>query len=78
MLNAGYESRSVMSATTHITYDSFRGTMKYLVGTICQRDTTQFLVGTHTLRKTAYLFAVWGFMNGMRLGSYTNLAIPRK
>ena len=78
VLISGYQSGSVMSATTHITYDSFRSTMKYLVGTICQRDTSQFLVGTHTLRKTAYLFAVWGFMNGLKLGSYANIALPRK
>jgi hypothetical protein len=67
-----------MSATTHVTYDSSRSTMKYLVGTICQCDRSQFFVGTHTLRKTAYLFAVWGFMNGIKLGSYANIALPHK
>jgi hypothetical protein len=77
LLIDSYQSDSTLSATKHITYDSFRSTLKHLVGNICQRDTSQFLVGTHTLRKTAYLFAVWGCMTGLKEGNYKD-AIPRK
>jgi len=61
---------------THMSYGSFLSMYKNLIGSICHRDTKIFQVGTHTSRKTGYLFAVWGFLTGVKLGSYDSLTIP--
>ena len=37
---------------------------------VCGRSDYDFLVGSHTLRKTAYLFAIWGYFEGKKLGHY--------
>lgn len=59
-----------LNGSTHVTYGSYLTVMKFLVSNVCRRDTKEFVVGTHTMRKTAYLFAVWGFHTGERLAAY--------
>ena len=54
--------------TKNITKSAFKRRLKNLIP-LCGRENREFLIGTHTLRKTAYLFAVWGFFNGLKLGS---------
>jgi hypothetical protein len=66
-----------LQSSDHISYGSFLSLSKSLVTTICGRDEKIFVVGTHTLRKTAYLFAVWGFLRGLRLGSYADFSMPQ-
>ena len=55
-------------------YEDFHRRFKKLVEKILQRDVKLFLVGTHTLRKTAYLLAIWGFYFAALYGS--EIAIP--
>jgi hypothetical protein len=73
-----YEKGEPVDSDKRISYGSFLWMMKHLIRDVCKRDCTIFQVGTHTLRKTAYLFAVWGFLGGMRAGAYADEAIPRK
>lgn len=60
----------------HMSYGSFLSMYKNLIGSICHRDTKMFKVGTHTSRKTGYLFAVWGFLIGVHWDRMT-LSISR-
>lgn len=47
----------------HVTYDDWLKRMKAVVGTVfTEAEKKEFTIGTHTLRKTAYLFACWGIM----------------
>lgn len=64
------------SPDKRIAYTPFLRLVSSLVQDVCKRDISMFTVGTHICRKTAYLFAVWGFMNGLSLGSYSNFLIP--
>ena len=59
-----------MNSETHVEYGAFLDKLKDLVENVCKRDPTLFLVGTHTLRKTAYLFAIWGFFEGVKNGEH--------
>ena len=59
MLEQG--SKRPFSCSVHVSYDDFLKKFKKLVTDVLKRDETIFIVGTHTLRKTAYLMAIWGF-----------------
>ena len=65
-----------LNATDHIKYATVLMIIKRLITKVCKRDIFLFTVATHILRKTAYLFAVWGYMNQVTMESYKALAIP--
>jgi hypothetical protein len=48
----------------HFSYDSFLGVAKHLLIDVLKRDESKMgsqIIGTHILRKTAFVFAKWGF-----------------
>jgi hypothetical protein len=48
----------------HLAYDCFLGVMKHLLVNVLKRDESKMggqIIGTHILRKSAFLFAKWGF-----------------
>ncbi|KAL3920374.1 MAG: hypothetical protein SGILL_003296 [Bacillariaceae sp.] len=59
VLKEAFDSGLPLRANDSLPYNTFRKRLKWLVVNILKRDTTEFKVGTHTLRKTAYLFALW-------------------
>lgn len=54
----------VQCHTQPLSYDSFNSTLKKLIVGVLGKDKKLFTVGSHTLRKTGYLFAVWGYYEG--------------
>jgi hypothetical protein len=49
---------------SHLSYECFLGVMKNLLIVVLKRDESNMgkqIIGTHLLRKTAFLFAKWGF-----------------
>ena len=63
-------------ADSHISYKEFLRKFKGLVTTVLLRDENIFIVGTHTLQKTAYLMAIWGFYYASQAN--TEVAVPCK
>ena len=59
------QSRRPMTSDLHVKYKEFLRRFKFVVYHVVGRDDKFFLVGTHTMRKTAYLLAIWGFYWGM-------------
>jgi hypothetical protein len=66
--DAGYLFPRIDKKTGEVTQekwlcDDFLDVMKFLVEDILKKDTAEdkSIIGTHILRKTAYLMAVWGF-----------------
>jgi hypothetical protein len=48
----------------HLSHDSFLGMMKHLLIDVLKRDESKMgsqIIGTHILRKSAFVFAKWGF-----------------
>jgi hypothetical protein len=66
--DAGYLFPRIDKKTGEVThekwlYEDFLDVMKFLVQDILKKDTAEdkSIIGTHILRKTAYLMALWGF-----------------
>jgi hypothetical protein len=49
-------------STTEIPYETFLKRMKHLLINILKKDEKEICVGTHTLRKTGYLFGVYSML----------------
>jgi hypothetical protein len=62
--------------TTRIKYTPFLRLISKLVKTVCKRDVARFTVGTHTMRKTAYLIAIWGILSSAEQASLIKHSIP--
>ena len=66
-------SQEALVCETHIKYQDFAFKFKVLVKEVIGRDEKIFLVGTHTLRKTAYLMAIWGYYHETKENSDSTL-----
>lgn len=69
-------SRRPLKSEVHFEYRAFLRAFKQLVHGILGREKGVFIVGTHTMRKTAYLFAIWGFYFSHKMG--VDIMIPGK
>ena len=60
-----YTTSSSKTFAGHMEYSSWLSIMKNLMTKVLHRDekTQSVSVGTHTLRKTGYLFAIWGVIS---------------
>lgn len=70
-----------LCSTEHIQYEDFLTYFKHLCYKILKRLENVFIIGTHTMRKTAYLFAIWGFYFSCNYGARshtTTQVIPCK
>jgi integrase len=65
----------VADITHPMGYDQFLGIMKDLITTKLDREGPNSIFGTHVLRKTGYLFAIWGVIK-MQAGGLRGEAFP--
>lgn len=56
-----------------ILYSDWLSNLRYLFKFVLKREVTNGRLGTHTLRKTAYLFAVWGVLKRINANSLEKL-----
>ena len=70
------ENWGALIADSHILYKEFLQKFKSLVTTVLLQDENIFIVGMHTLQKTAYLIAIWGFYYTSQAN--TEVAVPCK
>ena len=58
--------------TEPLPYITFLRHLKRVIKEATNRDLRDFTIGTHTLRKTAYLFAVWSLLRMLDVGGFGN------
>jgi hypothetical protein len=69
--------RSCGHTNNNLNYETFLGVMKHLLLDVLKRDPSKMenqIIGTHVLRKTAFLFANWGYI--FHCKNRDNLELP--